>query len=97
MTVEADVETAVKKTLEHFKRLDVLIPNAGVLVRGSIETVSMGDYDKVMEINVRSVVLLMKLCSPYLMTAGQAVLGYEPVAFIIFFCVSPPLRLYLEF
>lgn len=46
MTVEADCENAVKKTIEHFKRLDVLIPNAGVLARGPLETMSMEEYDR---------------------------------------------------
>ena len=79
MQLESDVEKIVQRTVEHFKRLDVLIPNAGVIVRGPLETVSMEDYDRVMEINVRSIVLLMKLCSPYLIESKGNVVSVSSV------------------
>ena len=66
LTLEKDCENAVKKTVERFNRLDVLVPNAGILKIGFLEIQSLEDYDKVMDINCRSVIVLMKLCIPHL-------------------------------
>lgn len=66
MTVEKNCEEAVLKATERFKRLDVLIPNAGVLAIGVLETHSITEYDRVMDINCRSIVVLMKFCIPHL-------------------------------
>lgn len=74
MAVEKDCEDAVNKTIEKFKKLDVLVPSAGILITGPLETISLEEYDKQMNINCRSVVLLMKLCSPHLIeTKGNVV------------------------
>ncbi|XP_046460593.1 3-oxoacyl-[acyl-carrier-protein] reductase FabG-like [Daphnia pulex] len=66
LTVETDCEEAVQNTIERFKRLDVLIPNAGILKIGYLETHSLAEYDQVMDINCRSVIVLTKLCIPHL-------------------------------
>lgn len=66
LTVEKDCEEAVQNTIERFKRLDVLIPNAGILKIGYLETHSLAEYDQVMDINCRSVIVLTKLCIPHL-------------------------------
>lgn len=74
MSVEKDVEASVNKTIETFSRLDVLVPSAGILNRGSIETLSMEEYDQLMNINMRSVMLIMKLATPHLIaTKGNIV------------------------
>lgn len=74
MAVEKDCEEAVNRTIEKFKKLDVLVPSAGILVTGPLETISLEEYDRQMNINCRSVVLLMKLCVPHLVeTKGNVV------------------------
>lgn len=74
MAAEKDCEDAVSKTIEKFKKLDVLVPSAGILITGPLETISLEEYDKQMNINCRSVVLLMKLCTPHLIeTKGNVV------------------------
>lgn len=74
MSVEKDCEDAVGKAVDKFKRLDVLIPCAGILTSGPLETISMDEYDRLMNINCRSIILLMKLCVPHLVeTKGNIV------------------------
>ncbi len=53
---EAMVATAV----EAFGRLDSVALNAGILVQGDIGRGGLDDYDRVMNVNVRAVVLGMK-------------------------------------
>lgn len=74
MTVEKDCQGAVEKTVAHFKRIDVLVPCAGILTPSPLETISMEDYDKLMDINCRSIILLMKLAVPHIIeTKGNIV------------------------
>ncbi len=79
MTVEKDCEGAVCKTIERFKRLDVLIPNAGILVIGPLEKQSIEEYDRVMNINVRSIIVLIKFASPYLIESKGNVVNVSSI------------------
>jgi len=70
----SDCEKVVKETVTKYGRLDVLVNNAGILVGGGIENISMEDYDKQMNINTRAVVYLTKLALPHLLaTKGNIV------------------------
>ncbi len=52
VTNEQDVKDAVRKTIEKFGRIDILINSAGINIRGSIESLSVGDFNKVQQVNV---------------------------------------------
>ena len=67
VTDEASVQDAVKKTIERFGKIDILINSAGINIRGAIEDLSVSDFNKVQQVNVtgswiacRAVVPLMK-------------------------------------
>jgi NAD(P)-dependent dehydrogenase (short-subunit alcohol dehydrogenase family) len=67
VTIEQDVKDAVKKTIEHFGKIDILINSAGINIRGAIENLSVEDFNKVQQVNVtgtwiacREVVPIMK-------------------------------------
>lgn len=49
---------------------------AGILETGTIETTSMEQYDRVMNVNVRSVYALTRLCVPHL-TASKGNIGWS--------------------
>lgn len=74
LTNEADVQRIIDTTIEKFNKINVLINNAGILKRGSIETSTLTDYDEIMNINVRSIFHITQLAVPHLIeTKGNIV------------------------
>ncbi len=64
VTKEAQVKTAVSKVLEVFSHIDILLNNAGVAVRGGVETLTEDEWDKSFNINVKGMYLLSKYIIP---------------------------------
>ena len=58
ITEEATCKEIVTETVEKFGRIDILINNAGVPDSGPIESAPIENFDKVMAVNLRSVVRL---------------------------------------
>src|SRR5258706_11266684 len=50
---EAELRDAVAKTMQQFGRLDILVVNAGVLIRGGILEYRMEDLYRILAVNVR--------------------------------------------
>jgi len=49
----SDVKEMVDQVLKAFGRIDVLVNNAGIIRRGTIETVTEEDWDRVISINLK--------------------------------------------
>ncbi|SRR5258708_1176890 len=49
-----ELRAAVTKTAEIFGPLDIFVSNAGILTRGTIDTYSLEDFDRMVAINVRA-------------------------------------------
>ncbi|XP_076854226.1 3-oxoacyl-[acyl-carrier-protein] reductase FabG [Brachyhypopomus gauderio] len=79
LTDENTVKRTVEETVAHFGRLDVLVNSAGVLAMGSIETADLTQYDKVMNVNVRSVYHLTHLCVPHLIKTKGSIVNVSSV------------------
>ncbi|XP_072939778.1 3-oxoacyl-[acyl-carrier-protein] reductase FabG-like [Epargyreus clarus] len=94
MTKESDVENIMKTTIDQYKKLDVLVNNAGILESGSIETTSLEQYDRVMNTNVRSPYHLTMLATPHLIkTKGNivnvsSVTGMRSFPNVLAYCMS---------
>lgn len=86
LSVDQDCQSLVQNTVGKFKRLDVLVANAGVLGMGGLQHVKMDDFDRIMRLNCRSVLYLNKLAVPHLEeTKGNIVnvsslAGFKPVS-----------------
>ena len=70
VTNETDWEGAVESTVAKFGKLDVLVNNAGVVARGTLEDTTIDDYDRIMDINAKGVFLGTKAAIPELRKAG---------------------------
>lgn len=94
VTVERDAARVVAETIEHFKRLDVLVNAAGVLTNGTIENTALADWDAMMNVNLRAVFHLMQLAVPHLVETGgnvvnvSSVNGLRAFSGVLAYCVS---------
>ncbi|MEZ5226731.1 MAG: SDR family oxidoreductase [Acidimicrobiales bacterium] len=74
ITTEEANAAMVAAAVEHFGGLDAIALNAGIVVQGDIERGSMADYDRVMDVNVRGVVLGLKAALTALGDGGSIVI-----------------------
>ncbi|XP_072749057.1 3-oxoacyl-[acyl-carrier-protein] reductase FabG-like [Anoplolepis gracilipes] len=71
---ENKVKNIIDSTIKRYGRLDVLINNAGILEFSGIETTNLEQYDRIFNVNVRSVYQLTTLAVPYLIkTKGNII------------------------
>ena len=71
VTKEEEVAAMVAKALAEFGRVDVLVNNAGINVRGAIDEVSYEDFKKVQDINVNGVWLCSRAVLPHMKDRGS--------------------------
>lgn len=65
-----DVLTLVEATVDNFKRIDILVNNAAVLLPGTAEQLSEEDFDQTFDINVRGLWLLSRAVLPQMRAVG---------------------------
>src|SRR5436189_4909522 len=65
-----DCQAMVRAALERFGRLDILHNNVGISVRADVLEVTEEQWDRVMAINVKSIVLAAKYAIPEMVKAG---------------------------
>lgn len=65
-----DAERAVQETAKQFGRMNVLVNSAGVLHVSTIEVISEGEWDRVMEINLKGPFLMSRAALPEFRKAG---------------------------
>ena len=71
ITREADVDRLVTETREQFGTVDVLVNNAGTFALSPLLDLEPGEWDRVMDVNLRGVFLLTRRVLPVMLEAGR--------------------------
>ncbi len=70
VTKPAEVEALVQTTLQQFGKVDILINNAGINIRGPIDELTYEQFKQVHDINVDGLWLCSKAVVPHMKRAG---------------------------
>ena len=70
VTRAADCERMVETCIERYGRLDILDNNVGISRRGTVVEVSEEDWDHIMAVNVKTIVMCSKFAIPRMIEAG---------------------------
>ncbi|MBP6004898.1 MAG: SDR family oxidoreductase [Pyrinomonadaceae bacterium] len=94
VTEHSQLDRLVAETVQNFGQIDVLVNSAGVIKSGNIENTSIDDWDKMMNINLRSVFTLVQKCLPHLEASKGNIVNVSSVAGtrsfpgVLAYCVS---------
>jgi len=91
---DAECKSVIADVIGKYGQLDVLVNGAGSLVTGGIETLTVEDFDKQMNLNCRSMFVLTKEAVPHLkVTKGSivnvsSITGIRSFPNVISYCMS---------
>ena len=70
VTKQSDWDAAISRTTEQFGKLDVIVNNAGIVSRVSIEETTVEEWDRIMDINSKGVFLGTKAAITQMKSQG---------------------------
>ncbi len=70
VSAEEDARRLIDEASRAFGRLDILVNNAGMWTRGTVESLSTEQWDRLMAVNVRGVYLCSRYAVPLIARAG---------------------------
>ena len=70
VTISNDCQNAVLAASNRYGKLDILVNNVGILGPGNVVTVEEETYDKVMDVNLKGMVLMSKYSLPVMVEGG---------------------------
>lgn len=73
-----DINNLVKQTIKKFKKLDIIVNNAGVYLMKPLEKMTDADWNNVVDINLKGPFLLCRASLPYL-KAGSSIVNIASV------------------
>ncbi len=89
VTRDADWRAAVSATVNRYGKLDVLVNNAGIVIRKSIEDTSEEDWDRIMAVNAKGVFLGTKhAISAMRRAGGGSIVNISSISGMV--AVGPP-------
>jgi len=72
VTDERQARGAVADTVAHFRRLDILVNNAGVMLLGPIADADVGEWKRMLDLNVSALMYCAHAALPHLLAAAAA-------------------------
>src|ERR1700737_1934161 len=69
-----ELRAAVTRKTEAFGTLDIFVSNAGILTRGTIDTYSLEDFDRMVAINVRAAFVGIQAATQEMKDGGRIIL-----------------------
>lgn len=66
----ADAKRMIDESIKAFGKLDVLVNNAGIVLPGSVDAMSIDDWDATMAVNCRGVFLMSKFAAIHMLETG---------------------------
>lgn len=76
---KTDAQNLIEKTIKKFKKIDVLVNNAGIYVPGEASKISEKDWDKTININLKGNFLCSQAAIPHL-KKGASIINISSVA-----------------
>lgn len=70
VTQEPAIQRMVTSTIDHMGRLDILVNNSGIAVRGQPQDLTAAQWDSVVDVNLRAAFLASKEAYPHMVKAG---------------------------
>jgi NAD(P)-dependent dehydrogenase (short-subunit alcohol dehydrogenase family) len=74
VSLAIECQNAVQRSIDELGGIDVLINSAGIIRRATVVETTEAEWDRVMNVNVKSVYLLAKYAVPALIQAGGGVI-----------------------
>jgi NAD(P)-dependent dehydrogenase (short-subunit alcohol dehydrogenase family) len=74
VTSHADLESVFAATAEKFGKIDVLVANAGGGTVGTVATIDEAEFDKAIDLNLKSVYFTVQKALPYMNDGGSIIL-----------------------
>ena len=82
VSIEEEAKKIVETSIKAYGKLDILFNNAGIVIPGSVDTISTEDWDRTMAVNIRGIYLVSKYAVPHLkQTYGTIINNSSSVAF----------------
>lgn len=81
MSKDEEADVIIKKTIDKFGHLDVLVNNAGILREAGVLTDNfLKTYDEVMNVNMRGLVRITYFAAPHLIKTKGNIINISSMA-----------------
>lgn len=71
ITDPGQVDHLVRQTIEHFKKINILVNNAGMVIVRPLQEMSLEEWQRTLDTNLTSLFLCCKAVGPYLIAQRQ--------------------------